>query len=87
MNLATMNYLNLLASDTIRQKAIATLKEYGVGTCGPPGFYGTLDIHMQLERDIARFLGTDEAIIYAQDFSAISSVIPAFAKRGDVLVV
>jgi serine palmitoyltransferase len=40
-----------------------------------------------LERDIARFLGTDEAIIYAQDFSAISSVIPAFAKRGDVLVV
>ncbi|KAI8333740.1 pyridoxal phosphate-dependent transferase [Chlamydoabsidia padenii] len=87
MNLATTNYLNLVASDTIRQKAIETLKEYGVGTCGPPGFYGTLDIHMQLERDIARFLGTDEAIIYAQDFSTISSVIPAFSKRGDLLVV
>ncbi|CAO3591414.1 unnamed protein product [Absidia cylindrospora] len=87
MNLATTNYLNLVSSDTIRQKAIDTLKDYGVGTCGPPGFYGTLDIHMQLERDIARFLGTDEAIIYAQGFSTISSVIPAFSKRGDLLVV
>ncbi|CAO3597831.1 unnamed protein product [Absidia cylindrospora] len=87
MNLATTNYLNLVSSDTIRQKAIDTLKEYGVGTCGPPGFYGTLDIHMQLEQNIARFLGTDEAIIYAQGFSTISSVIPAFSKRGDLLVV
>ncbi|ORZ23591.1 pyridoxal phosphate-dependent transferase [Absidia repens] len=87
MNVATTNYLNLVSSEPIRQKAIDTLKDYGVGTCGPPGFYGTLDLHMQLERDIARFLGTDEAIIYAQGFSTISSVIPAFSKRGDLLVV
>ncbi|KAI8096600.1 pyridoxal phosphate-dependent transferase [Halteromyces radiatus] len=87
MNLATTNYLNLVSSEHIRQKAIDALKNYGVGTCGPPGFYGTLDIHMQLEKDIARFLGTDEAIIYAQNFSTISSVIPAFSKRGDLLVV
>ncbi|KAF7722710.1 serine palmitoyltransferase component [Apophysomyces ossiformis] len=87
MNLATENYLNLVASEHIRQKAINTLKNYGVGSCGPPGFYGTIDVHMDLERDIARFLGTDEAIIYAQGFSTISSVIPAFSKRGDLLVV
>ncbi|CAO3642593.1 unnamed protein product [Cunninghamella blakesleeana] len=87
MNLATTNYLNLIASEHIRQKSIDTLKEYGVGTCGPPGFYGTLDIHMKLERDIARFLGVDDTIIYSQGFSTISSVIPAFSKRGDLLVV
>jgi serine palmitoyltransferase len=87
MNLATSNFLNLVSSESIRQKAIGTLKNYGVGSCGPPGFYGTIDVHMDLEKDISRFLGTDDAIIYAQGFSTISSVIPAFAKRGDYLVV
>ncbi|KAI8987369.1 pyridoxal phosphate-dependent transferase [Mycotypha africana] len=87
MNLATTNYLNLLASEQIREKAISTLRQYGVGSCGPPGFYGTIDVHMDLERDIAQFLGTEQAIIYAQNFSAVSSVIPAFSKRGDILVV
>lgn len=86
MNLATSNYLNLLAAEEIREKAITTLRGYGVGSCGPPGFYGTIDVHMDLERDIAEFLGADQAIIYAQGFSTISSVIPAFCKRGDILV-
>ncbi|RCI05965.1 serine palmitoyltransferase component [Rhizopus stolonifer] len=87
MNLATFNFLNLTASEQIRAKAVETLRNYGVGSCGPPGFYGTIDVHMDLERDISRFLGTDDTIIYAQGFSTISSVIPAFAKRGDYLVV
>ncbi|KAG0305636.1 serine palmitoyltransferase component, partial [Dissophora globulifera] len=68
-------------------KAIETLHNYGVGSCGPPGFYGTLDVHINLEKDIARFLGTESAIIYAQAFSTISSVIAAFSKRGDIIVV
>lgn len=44
------------------------------------------DVHMALEADIARFLGTEKAIIYSQGFSTISSVIPAFSKRGDIIV-
>ena len=41
---------------------------------------------MQLESDIADFLGTEAAILYSQGFSTISSVIPAFCKRGDIIV-
>ena len=41
---------------------------------------------MDLERDLASFLGTESAIIYSQAFSTISSVIPAFCKRGDFVV-
>ena len=41
---------------------------------------------MDLERDISAFLGTEASIVYSQAFAAISSVIPAFCKRGDVLV-
>ena len=44
------------------------------------------DVHIQLEQDIADFLGTESAIIYSQAFSTISSVIPAFCKRGDIIV-
>jgi len=41
---------------------------------------------MKTEADIATFLGTEGCIVYAQAFSTISSVIPAFCKRGDVIV-
>ena len=41
---------------------------------------------MKFESDIAAFLGTEAAIIYSQAFAAVSSVIPAFAKRGDIIV-
>lgn len=41
---------------------------------------------MDLEQNIASFLGTESAIIYSQAFSTISSVIPAFCKRGDIIV-
>lgn len=41
---------------------------------------------MNVEQDIATFLGTASCILYAQAFTAISSVIPAFSKRGDIIV-
>lgn len=41
---------------------------------------------MDLEANLAEFLGTERAIVYAQGFTSTSSVIPAFCKRGDVIV-
>ena len=41
---------------------------------------------MKTEADIAAHLGTPACIVYAQAFSTISSVIPAFSKRGDIIV-
>lgn len=41
---------------------------------------------MDTEKEIARFLGVEACIVYAQSFSTISSVIPAFSKRGDIIV-
>ncbi|KAI9844454.1 MAG: serine palmitoyltransferase component [Sclerophora amabilis] len=85
-NLASYNFYNLVANEMLKEKAIQTLRTYGVGPCGPPGFYGTQDVHMKTEADIAAFLGTPACIVYAQAFSTISSVIPAFSKRGDIIV-
>jgi serine palmitoyltransferase len=85
-NLASYNFYNFVANETLKEKAIQTLRTYGVGPCGPPGFYGTQDVHMKTEADIAAHLGTPACIIYAQAFSTISSVIPSFSKRGDIIV-
>ncbi len=52
----------------------------------PQPFDRVLDAHLDLERDIADFLGTEAAILYSQGFSTITSVIPAFCKRGDIIV-
>lgn len=86
-HLASYNFLNFVSNESLKTKSLQTLRNYGVGACGPPGFYGTQDCHMTMENDIAQFLGTEKCIVYAQAFGTIGSVIPAFAKRGDVLVV
>ncbi|KAJ1969265.1 serine palmitoyltransferase component, partial [Dimargaris verticillata] len=69
-----------------KDKAIHTLRKYGVGSCGPPGFYGTLDVHMDLEEKIAKFLNMQSAIIYSQGLTTTLSVIPCFSKRGDLII-
>ncbi|KAJ3162630.1 serine palmitoyltransferase component [Geranomyces michiganensis] len=86
LNLASYNFLGALNQESTKEKAIAALRKYGVGTCGPCGFYGTIDVHMELEKEIARFMGVQDAIVYSQGFSTIGSVIPAFSKRGDIIV-
>ena len=63
------------------------LGRYGCGSCGPRGFYGTIDLHLNLEEKLARFVGSEAAIIYSYDMATAASVIPAFAKKGDLLVV
>ncbi|KAH9009372.1 serine palmitoyltransferase [Lactarius deliciosus] len=86
LNLASYNFTGMAGNETIKVRAIETLRKYGVGSCGPPGFYGTIDVHTNLERDIADFLGTEASILYSQGFSTIPCVISAFAKRGDIIV-
>jgi serine palmitoyltransferase len=42
LNLASYNFTGLAGNETIKERAIETLRKYGVGSCGPPGFYGTM---------------------------------------------
>lgn len=85
-NFASYNIFNFAQNDYLKDRAIATLRQYGVGPCGPPGFYGTQDLHIKTEADICNFLGVSACIVYAQAFHTISAVIPAFSKRGDIII-
>ncbi|ESO93781.1 hypothetical protein LOTGIDRAFT_182203 [Lottia gigantea] len=85
INMATMNFLGMISNKTIEEEAVRCIKKYGVGSCGPRGFYGTMDVHLELESHLAKFMNCEEAIIYSYGFATISSAIPAYSKRGDII--
>lgn len=86
INLSSLNYLGLVGDHAITKACADTLKKYGCGACGPRGFYGTVDVHLKCEAALASFFGTDDAILYSFGSSTGPSVIPAFCKRGDLVV-
>ena len=95
---ASHNYLGFANFESIKAKCVETIKKYAVGSCGPRGFYGTMDIHLNLEKKLSDYFSTNvgnnrnegnnrEAIIYADNIGCCASVITAFAKRGDLLLI
>ncbi|VDK72073.1 unnamed protein product [Onchocerca ochengi] len=87
LNLATTNFLGLIGDKTIESEAKKAISKYGVGSCGPRHFYGTVDVHIALEKQLADFLGCEEAVLYSYGFVTISSVIPSYAKKRDIIFV
>ncbi|XP_047358502.1 serine palmitoyltransferase 1 [Vespa velutina] len=85
LNLGTHNYLGLTENEEINEIAIETIKKYGVGSCGPRGFYGTVDVHLELEERLAKFTDTEEAIVYSYGFSTIATAIPGYCKKNDLV--
>lgn len=75
------------SNNPVKIASTEALNKYGCGSCGPRGFYGTMDVHLQVEQEFSRFVKTDGAIMYSDGASTCSSTIAAFAKRGDLLVV
>ncbi|GLI60858.1 hypothetical protein VaNZ11_003073 [Volvox africanus] len=86
INAASSNYLNMANNKENKTESIETVNTYGVGSCGPRGFYGTIDKHLILEKELAEFYDTEAAIIYSYDVATIASIIPAFANRKDIII-
>ncbi|KAJ7949872.1 long chain base biosynthesis protein 1 [Quillaja saponaria] len=87
VNFAAANYLGLIGHRKLLESCSSALEKYGVGSCGPRGFYGTIDVHLDCEARIAKFLGTPDSILYSYGLSTMFSAIPAFSKKGDIIVV
>ena len=87
LNFANFDYLGMSSNQpSVRKAADQALNQYGCGACGPRGFYGTIDVHLQLEKEFAQFLDVDDAILYSDGASTCASTVAAFAKRGDLIV-
>lgn len=96
LNFATHDFLGLSCpdlkdennkADVVKEASVQALKKYGCGSCGPRGFYGTIDAHLDLENAFSKFTRTSSAILYSDGASCSASTVAAFANRGDLLVV
>jgi len=85
-NFSTISFLNFSNEKELKEACKKTVEKYGVGSCGPRGFYGSIDTHLNLEKEISQFYGVQEAIVYSDGIACVSSVIPAFSKRGDLII-
>ena len=59
LDLATNDFLALGDVPSVKEKAKLALDKYGCGSCGPRGFYGTIDVHLEFEAKLAKFMGTE----------------------------
>ena len=65
LNLATFDFLGLSQRNELKAVSQEALEKYGCGSCGPRGFYGTIDQHLNFETAIANFMCTADAISYS----------------------
>lgn len=62
------------------------LEKYGTGCAGSRFLNGTLDLHVQLEKELATFENKEDALCFSTGFSVNSGVIPAVVGRGDYII-
>lgn len=76
INMMSCDFLNFSTDAATRATAEKALDKFTCGSCGPRGFYGTTEAHLELENAIAEFMSVPESITYSDSISTAASVIP-----------
>lgn len=79
-------YTGLTGDQRVIDAGIAAMQKYGSGCAGSRFLNGTLDIHVQLEKELAEFVGKDEALCFATGFTVNSGVISQLVDRNDYII-
>ena len=79
-------YTGLTGDARIIAKAKEALDKYGSGCAGSRFLNGTLDLHVQLEKELATFVNKDEAMCFSTGFSVNQGVIPALLGKDDFVI-
>ncbi|EFM02184.1 MAG: serine palmitoyltransferase [Hoylesella marshii] len=79
-------YTGLTSDQRIIDAAKAALDKYGSGCAGSRFLNGTLDIHEELERELAKFVGKDETLCFSTGFSVNSGVLAVVCGREDYII-
>ena len=80
------SYLGLTNHPKVKEAAIKATEKYGTGMAGSRFLNGTLDIHLELERKFADFLGKDDVIVYSTGFQVNLGVISCLTGREDYIL-
>ena len=84
--MASNDYLNLTKHKRVVEAGQAALQKYGAGAGSVPLLGGTLDIHRQLEKDVAAFKGCEDAIIYTSGFGSNCNTLLALLGKEDIAI-
>lgn len=81
------NYLGLTNHPKVKEAAIEAVKKYGSGCAGSRFLNGTLDIHVDLENKLARFMRKEAALVFSTGFQVNLGVISALIGKDDAVII
>ncbi|HBL84541.1 MAG: 8-amino-7-oxononanoate synthase [Clostridiales bacterium GWF2_38_85] len=84
--LGSNNYLGLTTNPEIIEAGIKALEKYGTGCSGSRFLNGTLEMHLELEKELAEFLHKEAVITFSTGFQSNLGIISAIAKHGDYIL-
>ncbi|HTY35749.1 MAG TPA: pyridoxal phosphate-dependent aminotransferase family protein, partial [Bacteroidota bacterium] len=80
------NYLGLTAHPKVKEAAIRAVQRYGTGCSGSRYLTGTLDLHVELEARLAKFMGKEDCLLYSTGFQTAQGIIPTLVEPGEYVV-
>ena len=86
LNFCANNYLGLSSDPAVIDAAADALRTHGFGLSSVRFICGTQDLHKRLEQALARFLGTDDAILYTSCFDANGGLFETLLQEGDAVL-
>jgi glycine C-acetyltransferase len=86
LNFCSNNYLGLANHPKMVEAAQNALQKYGVGPGAVRTIAGTMDIHLELEKRLAKFKGVEDCITFQSGFSANIATIPCLVDKNDAIL-
>jgi 8-amino-7-oxononanoate synthase len=84
--LGSNNYLGLTGDERVRQGAIDAVNKYGTGLTGSRFLNGTIDLHLELERELADWLGTEDALVFTTGHQANLGALGTLLGPSDTVI-
>lgn len=88
INVGSYNYLGFADDwhETCGQTVKRSLDEFGVALCSSRGDSGTSSVHTQLEREVAEFVGKEDAVVFNMGYGTNAVTVPSFMGRGSLII-
>jgi glycine C-acetyltransferase len=84
--LCSNNYLGLSTHPKVMEAAIKAVKTHGAGSGSVRPIAGTMDIHIKLEKKLARFKDAEASLVYQTGFAANAGLIPQLVDKDDLMI-
>ena len=84
--LGSNNYLGLTICPEVVEAGIRAIEKYGTGCSGSRFLNGTLDLHLELENELAKFLGKDSCLTFGTGFQSNAGIISALVGMHDYVI-